>query len=351
MRIVVIGGRGFLGSRAVSALRGAPGVEVVVASRRAGAGELVVDLARPETFAALDGADVVVDASNSHAASPDALAAHVLARGGVLLEASSDEVVVTRLLEKRREAADRGALVLGAGIFTGVSNALARAAIERQPGSDELVLGVRTSPFSGAGSGTVDLMTDVLVRPTISVVDGALALGPSVARGPTLPFVEGEHATLHVPFAEPRMIHASTKVPNVTMHMAPSPGFLRASFLALPDALLRMGWFLALMRLYFSFLRRFVLRSLGTRVGLVATARRRGTSEETTLALTVDDGFALAGAAIAASALVLAEQRASLHGVLVVDEVVPLETMLARAHALVPSMKIETRGFALGVAP
>ena len=61
-RIVVVGGSGFLGSRAVRALLRAEGVEVVVAGRR---GPLVIDLDRPETFAALEGASVVVDVSNS----------------------------------------------------------------------------------------------------------------------------------------------------------------------------------------------------------------------------------------------------------------------------------------------
>lgn len=348
MRIVVIGGNGFLGSRAVRALRRAPGVEVVVAGRSA---PLRVDLARPETFSALAGADVIVDASNSHEVSPDALAAHVRANGGVLVEASSDAGVVDRLLTHRGATAssDRGAVVLGAGIFTGVSNALARAAFESTRDCDEIVLGVRTSPFSGAGGGTVDLMTDVLARPTTRIEKGAARDGPSVARGPTLPFVEGSYATLHVPFAEPAMVHASTRVPNVTMHMAPAPGLLRLAFLSLPSALLRMRWFLGAMRLYFSFLRRFVLRALGTRVGLVAVARRNG-SDETTMALTVNDGFELAGAAIAATALLLAERSPAPTGTFVVDELVSLDAMLARSKALAPTLAIETRGFTLGAA-
>lgn len=341
MRVVVIGGRGFLGSRAVTALRSVAGVEVSVAGR---GGPLVVDLARPETFSALDGFDVIVDASSSHAVRPDALAAHVLEHGGLLLEASSDAGVMGRLLAARGRPS-KGSVVLGAGIFTGVSNALARAVVDALPGCDEVVLGVRTSPFSGAGGGTVDLMTDVLASPTTSVEAGARTTGPPVSRGPALPFVEGTFETLHVPFAEPIMVHASTAVPNVTMHMAPAPGALRLAFLALPAGLLRMRWFLALMGLYFSFLRRVVLRRLGTRVGLVARARTRTTGAEKTVALTVDDGFALAGAAIAASALVLGEKRPGLGGgTFLVDEHVPLDVMLARTRALAPSLRLETRG-------
>jgi len=344
VRIVVIGGRGFLGSRAVRALRVA-GVETVVAGR---SGDVVVDLARPETFGALAGASVVVDCSSSHEVSPMALASHVLAHGGVLLSASSDAGVIDALLRAHRGSAGPGALVLGAGIFTGVSNALARAAFDALPGCEELVLGVRTSPFSGAGAGTIDLMIDVLGAPTRTVVNGAITTGGSIARGPALPFVEGTYATLEVPFAEPIMLHASTRVPNVTMYMAPAPSLLRLAFLSLPASLLRMRWARALMRLQFLLLRRFVLAWLGARVGLVAIAR--AAEESRTLALTVNDGFALAGAAIAAAALALAARTPPPRGTFVVDELVSLDAMLSRARSLAPSLRIETRGFSIGDA-
>jgi hypothetical protein len=339
MRVVVIGGRGFLGSRAVRALRAAR-VETIVAGRK---GDVVVDLDRPETFAALDGADVIVDCSNSHAASPLALAAHVLEHGGVLLSATSDAGVIDALLRMHRASKGPGALVIGAGIFTGVSNALAHAAFDALPGCEELTLGVRTSPFSGAGGGTIDLMIDVLGAETRSIANGEVVVSGSIARGPTLPFIEGDYATLRVPFAEPMMLHASTRTPNVTMSMAPAPSPLRLAFLALPAPLLRMRWVLALMRFYFVVLRQFVLRSLGTRVGLVAVARAK--NESKTLALTVNDGFELAGAAIAATALALGERSERPQGTFLVDELVSLDAMLSRSKTLSPTLRIETRGW------
>lgn len=142
-KIVVVGGAGYLGSRAVRALRRAPEIEAVVAGRR---GPLVVDLARPETFSALEGADVVVDVSSSHAVAPDALARFCLERGIVMLEASSDRVVIERLLDAHRGAAGcPGALVLGAGIFTGVSNAMAAEAARALPGACAIEIGASSS--------------------------------------------------------------------------------------------------------------------------------------------------------------------------------------------------------------
>jgi hypothetical protein len=339
MRIVMIGGRGYLGSRAVAALAREPDVEVVVAGRTSACR---VDLKDAATFGALAGADVVVNVSSSHDAPPDALARHCLDTGLVLVEASSDREVIERLLDAHRGKSAKGALVLGAGIFTGISNALARAASDALPGAESVAIGVRSSPFSGAGAGTVDLMADALAITTRSVKDDARIESPPVAPGPTLPFVEGELATLHMPFAEPVMVHASTRVPNVTMYMAPAPSLLRLAFLALPVALVRTRLFGAFLRVYFSFLRRLVLRRVSTRVGLVARASKSGA--EKTLALSFDDGFLAGGAAIAATALAIARLEPRPTGTFLVDELVPLAPMLAGVRALAPSVKIETRG-------
>ena len=71
MKIVVVGGHGLIGSRLVEQL-GAEGHDVVAASRRSG-----VDAVTGEGLAeALDGADAVVDASNSPSFEDDAVMEH-----------------------------------------------------------------------------------------------------------------------------------------------------------------------------------------------------------------------------------------------------------------------------------
>ena len=336
-RIVVVGGSGFLGSRAVRALERAPGVEVVSAGRR---GPLVVDLSRPETFASLEGADVVVDVSSSHAVAPDALARFCLARGLTLLEASSDRVIVERLLDAHR--ADRtspGALVLGAGIFTGLSNAMAGEVARLLPGATAIELGVSSSPFSGAGGGTVDLMADVLAIPTRAIRAGARVDDPPVSPGPVLPFPRGPRATIQVPFAEPVMVHASTGAPAVAMYMAPRPALLRLAFLALPIRLLRSAPFGAFMRLYFRLVRRVLLGTRASPVELVARARA-GTGEAV-VTLHVEDGMEAGGVAIAATALALGRAIGErTKGTHLVDEVVPFERMVAEMRALAPDLAL-----------
>jgi saccharopine dehydrogenase-like NADP-dependent oxidoreductase len=118
MRIVVIGGTGFLGARTVRALQQFPDLTVEVASRR---GPVVVDITRPQTFEALRGADVVVDVSNGTRSAPDALAAWCLEQGVTLLETTSDAEAVRRLADAVSSKPGPGRVVLGGGLFTGIS--------------------------------------------------------------------------------------------------------------------------------------------------------------------------------------------------------------------------------------
>lgn len=336
MRIAVVGGSGNLGGMAARALRRA-GVEVAIAGRR---GPVVVDLARPETFGALDGFDVVVDVSSSHAAAPDALAQHCLDRGLVLLEASSDRLVVERLLDRHRgDREARGALVLGAGIFTGLSNLLGAHAAARLPGADRLELGVASSPFSGAGAGTVALMGDALRAPAVHAEGGRRHAGPELAAGPTLPFAGEARPTVEMSFPEPSMLLESTKVPEVHLYFAPRPALLRLAFLATPLFVVRSGLFAATMRAVFGLLRRVVLRQVSSRVELVARTTRG--AEVAVESLVADDGMALGGLAIAAMAIALVELPP--RGTRLIDEVLTLDDVVRRMRAIEPSVGLERR--------
>lgn len=329
MRITVLGGSGFLGSRTVDALRKAPGVDVQVASRR---GPLVVDATKPETFVALKGSDVVVDLIDATTTRPDALAAWCVENGIVFIEATSDRPAVERLAALQPKGP--GLLVLGGGIFTGVSNLLARAVAEATPGARELTLGISSSPYSGAGTGTIALMTAAMAQPAVRTVDGQRVEVEKLEAGPKLPFPAKERPTLHMSFAEQGMLPRSTKVPRVEVFFAPKPAFLVTAFRMLPGFMLRARWFAALMGLYFTFLRKVVLKNVISSVELWARAKGAG---EQARAVTCADGMRAGAWALAASALLLAENRPSATGVVFIDDVLKLEPVVARANALAGS--------------
>ncbi|MBL8950055.1 MAG: hypothetical protein JNK82_04720 [Myxococcaceae bacterium] len=329
MRITVLGGTGFLGSRTVEALKRAPNVDVQVASRR---GPLTVDATRPETFVALKGSDVVVDLIDATTTPPDALATWCVENGVTFIEATSDRPAIARLAAL--PLTGPGLLVLGGGIFTGVSNLLARATADAAGPAKELTLAISSSPYSGAGSGTINLMTSAMAKPAVRTQGGQRIEVPGLERGPHIPFPSRRRPTLHMSFAEQDMLPQSTKVPGVEVYFAPKPALLVAAFRMLPASLLRARWFAALMGLYFTLLRKVLLKNVSSSVEL--WARARGATEQTR-AVTCADGMMAGAWALAASAVMLAEQKPARQGLCFIDDVLALDPVIARANALAGS--------------
>lgn len=324
-KVVVIGGSGYLGSRCVAALR-ALGAEVTVASRR---GEVRVDLGDPSTFEALLGADVIVDLADATTCAPDELARFCLERGLVLVEGTSDAPAIRRLYEGFAGREHAGAVVLGAGIFTGVSNLLAREASAGLGDPESIELAISSSPYSGAGQGTVALMAAGPGRAASRFVNGARRDEPAIARGPTVAFPSGVRPTLRLSFAEQEMLGPSLGVPSADVVFAPRPALLVSAFLMLPGFLARAAIFRAVMGLYFALLRRVLLRSTRSRVEMVATARSGEQAVRRTAV--AEDGMGAGGTAAAAIALLVA-RGARPRGVVFVDRVVGLAEVVALAN-------------------
>lgn len=326
-RIAVLGGTGYLGRRTVAALASIPGVSVSAASRSA---EVRVDVTRPETWEALAPFDLVIDLSDTVRHPPDALIAWCLARDKTVLEATSDAPCVERLHRAHARSAD-GRLVLGAGIFTGMSNLLARDVAREVGETSSVTLGVATSPFSGAGRGTIALMVSALDTPAVRYIDGARVETREVTPGPTLDFDGALRPTVRGSLAEAYMLRESTGAPTVDALLAPKPSLLARVFTSTPAFIARQRWYLSLLGGYFTLLRRFVLRGVPTAVELYAEAR--GAEGTASRVLKSRDGMGAAAFAIAAIAERLPDDP-SWRGARFVDDVCALAPTVARANEL-----------------
>ncbi len=325
MRIIVLGGTGFLGAKTVEALKRFPQVDVLVASRR---GPLVVDVAKPETFSELVPADVIVDLTDGTRSQPDALASWCLQHGKTLLEATSDAETVRRLVEAHRHSAGPGRVVVGAGIFTGVSNLMARAVADEAGEGASLSWAVASSPFSGAGKGTIALMVDAAARKVVRTVNGRREES-SLAAGPTLDFAGTKRPSLRMSLAESEMLPLSTKASSIETFFAPKPGLLVAAFTLLPAFLLQAKWFRSALEAYFTVLRRFVLRSVPSSVQMVARAEKNGRVFERHTSSS--DGMEAAAFAIAAMAEGVAKAP-MVPGLHFIDEVLEFAPVIARVN-------------------
>jgi hypothetical protein len=326
MQVAVLGGTGFLGSRVVAALTQSPSVRVLVAHRRAGASGTVVHVERPSTFAVLNDADVIVNLTDTTRHSPELLVQHCLDRGKIIIEPSSDTRVVEALYQRHASRESKGALVLGAGIFTGLSNLAASASARLLNQCESLELGVSTTPFSGAGAGTIELMAGALCTDARRVEEGQLRYAAPISPGPVLDFFDVKRSTIEATLAEPFMLGKSLGVRNVRAYLALRPSFLGWVFQKTPLSILRSRWFGAYVKLQMSALRRFLLRDRPTAVQLIALAR--GGQQRATVSLTTKDGMLTAAYAIAAIIQNISNKNPRPQGVCFIDQVCQLDAIV-----------------------
>jgi hypothetical protein len=224
--------------------------------------------------------------------------------------------------------------VLGAGIFTGLSNLIAHA-VTSEGGS--VRLGIRSSPYSGAGKGTVALMASALALPAVSFDAGRRVEHPPISRGPTMTFLSASVPSLRIPLAESVMLPASTKAKQVDVYFCPKPSLLVYAFLFIPTFLLRARWFGRVMAAYFGLLRTVILSGRASTTDLVADGDRG------TIHLSARDGMRAGGVAIAAIASAVASSKRS--GCVFVDEVVQLDDIVARMHEIDASAVVLLKKF------
>jgi hypothetical protein len=286
-----------------------------------------LDLDDPSTFGVVDGADLVVDVADATSSRPDALARYCLERGVVFLETTSDLPAIDRMLRALRGVDGTGAAVLGAGIFTGLSNLMCK---EVTSAGGRVRLGIRTSPYSGAGKGTVALMASALSTPAVSFEGGERVVHPPISAGPKMAFPSGSTPSLRMPLAETVMLPLSTGARDVAAFFAPKPSLLVYAFLLLPGFLLRARWFGRLMAGYFGVLRTKLLAGASTSTELVAEGDRGR------IALQAEDGMLAGGVAIAAIAQELLARPSPARGCVLVDEVVALRPVLENLGKLMP---------------
>jgi saccharopine dehydrogenase-like NADP-dependent oxidoreductase len=173
MRVLIIGGTGFLGSRTVQALAKLPDAHVTVGyrkrdgrARQARANRPIppstrIDLNDPSTFSEMKKHDFVVNTSDTLAAPPTLAIDYALYNGVRFVEAGAHSGTMEELMRRTRgPAADKdgwtGTLLLGMGLFPGLSNLLARQLLQWVGPPDRLDIVVRLNPLAGGGPGLSD---------------------------------------------------------------------------------------------------------------------------------------------------------------------------------------------------
>jgi hypothetical protein len=233
MRALVIGGGGFLGHATARALESTSIWEVWRGSRSRRSEEhwFKIDISDREAFGSLRQFDLIVNCSDSIGVQPDELVAFCLLNKLHLIEMSADVQTLRRLLSRWRssgikEQRPSGSVVLGMGLFPGLSNVLAGSLVRRVSGCTSLRVTVGLSPFSGAGRGMIRLMVRLLATPPSDYINGKKTTPPRIVAGPTVLLSGTRRSTLRVALPEALMLHWSTGVPSIEVLLAPRPRWL-----------------------------------------------------------------------------------------------------------------------------
>lgn len=341
-RILVLGGRGYYGALVVEVLE-ARGFRVGVASRH---GEFVMDLNDPKTFGALDVFDLIVNCTDSVNAPPDEAIWHVLRTGGTWVEVGAYAELYERLMARELPATLKGTLIMGAGLFPGLSTLLADALYHAQPSSPskvELVIGF--SPLSGAGDGNCALMAHSLFVPAARVEGGQRVVNPrAVGAVDRLELTRGRSAkVVQITLPDLELMERATRAPAVATWFALKPSWLYLNFVFLAWIVWALRVFKALLIPLFTwqmrFLRGFLLRSRSTSVELTAIVDR-GLPTMSARALYVEDGqqaTACAVASVVARCQGLAQEGQLPLGRLRLTELITLDEVLAGMEDVVIS--------------
>jgi len=344
MRVLVIGGTGFLGSRTVGALAKLSGVHVTVGHPRAeqsrerdGVGSTRFDLADPSTFSEMAKYDFVVNTSDTLAAPPTSAIDHALYNGVRFVEAGAHSATMEELMRRTRgPAADTegwtGTLLLGMGLFPGLSNLLASQLLQWVGPPESLVVVVRLNPLAGGGPGLVELMVRATQDDAVYYEGGTRVSGPPIRPGVRLFTGKTTVPTFGIGLPEAHMLHASLGIPSVATYVTTTPtlpGWVTAPLLRwMPSGPGAEKVFVPLMRRYLRAIRTVLFKGKPEFVEINVVT---GAGDQ--LALRTNDGIDATAHALAASVAAMASSEVP-PGAYLPDELLELSDVMNRMLAL-----------------
>lgn len=297
-----------------------------------------IDLNDPSTFSVMSAYDWVVNVSDTLAAPPEMVVDYALDRGIRFVEAGAHAATMERLLRRTRGPAadpDRwtGCVVLGVGLFPGMSNLIARELVSWSPTApEEINVVIRLNPLAGGGAGLVELMVRAMQEEAISFKGGRQITSPPVRQGIELFTGRRTVPTIGLGLPEAHMIRASLGIPTVGTYITTVPTlpawFSRPLLKWMPDGPVAEKAFVPLLRRYLGLIRLRLFRNKPEFVEVNAV-----TGQGRQLAVRTDDGIAATAHVLAAAVQALAH-RPPEPGAYLPDEVLSLGDVVSRVLAL-----------------
>lgn len=321
MKILVLGGYGYFGNNLLEMLRQQPGYDLWSGGRHCRDNRTVtVDWHRPdETLAAFLEFDVVVNAAPWPPGEQlRQYLSEIISNGKTWIETTADVAQTKKLLAwKPALPHGPGAVIIGVGVFPGLSNLLAGSF---SSGTGRLDLAIRYDLFSGAGPGMCRLMAETLTQPSEWLEDGIRKDGPAV--GPTAIFSwsGGAHAAMRVSLADGEYLFRREGIRDAATYLSVRPDLLN-KLGGIANSLPRSRFTVRFLTTYFMFLRGTVFGKRRTPIEFCVS------DGKTVKRLFVSDAFT--GGSLCLAACLYQLKNANVTGFRSIEDILTLEDLLS----------------------
>lgn len=228
-KLLIIGASGAVGTRIIKMLESQNKYSVYRASSQSRTNNIHCDLNDHSTFTKLKDFDYIINASDPYLALPFALIEYCLREGLTLWETCADPVIIKECIEKYRGSSGgwKGRVIIGMGIFPGVSNLLADFLIRStQAKKAGLTLFIQASPLSQAGSSTCELMAQHLSYPALVWQKDKFIEQKTLELSRPIKFGESKLRGLRLFFPEVSMFKDKQKIESIESFLVPNPKIL-----------------------------------------------------------------------------------------------------------------------------
>jgi hypothetical protein len=336
LKRVLIVGAGYLGRRVFEWVRRSSNIQVEMTNRNSQAAGRV-DFLQRHTFPTMTAFDVVVDCAEADCQARVEAAQYCLENKIDFIEPSSDSQVTHEFIAKFQQPVSDARILLGVGLFPGLSTLTAADAVKGQHGSVEV--GVRLNPVSGAGRSTAKLMAALMLRDAKVYTNGQPQYIPAMTEAPRVIFPSGMCDALYVDLPDSEVIARLFNLARSSTVISFVPSGFTKTVAKLAQITHRMGakekqLVKALIALSGTLFRTYLLGSRPTRVEITASAHVNAENGTHASMVAVSDGMNAAALAIA-TALEIEWARSSANALVFLPDCTGLEEFiqLMRTHA------------------
>lgn len=234
MKVLLIGGSGFIGKHIKKTLKKYnPELHVITGTRSPKAGdEIYFDILNEKLFNSLKNFNFIINCSDTFIASPLSIIDYCLFNNLVFLEITADSNIIEKILHQYRNTKQlnykiTGSVIIGLGIFPGLSNILAGYLLKNAYTKGSIELGIKTNFFSGAGKSMAKLMVDMIDKNAVYYLEKEKREIQPMTKGTLFPLYKNgipahKYKSLYACFAEAVMLNFSTSASFIACYYIPS---------------------------------------------------------------------------------------------------------------------------------